>query len=126
MPSKIRIGVGLLMAAVCKCQAYGDSVEPVRKAADEHKPDVMVVYYPHWHRYPKGDEWFGEKWKAGEWAFATRRTAKGPDACRHVLREVRGTVQGQGRVLPCRNSRGLSVLPRREGNSGLTEATFDF
>jgi len=57
------------MAAVCKCQAYGDSVEPVRKAADEHKPDVMVVYYPHWHRYPKGDEWFGEKWKAGEWAF---------------------------------------------------------
>jgi len=31
--------------------------------------DVMVVYYPHWHRYPKGDEWFGEKWKAGEWEF---------------------------------------------------------
>lgn len=39
-------------------------------AEDEGKVDVMVVYYPHWHRYPKGDEWFGaEKWKEGEWAF---------------------------------------------------------
>lgn len=39
-------------------------------AKDGRSPDVMVVYYPHWHRYPKGDEWFGaEKWKEGEWAF---------------------------------------------------------
>ena len=32
--------------------------------------EVMCVYYPHWHRYPKGDEWFGaDKWKEGEWTF---------------------------------------------------------
>ena len=32
--------------------------------------EVMAVYYPHWHRYPKGDEWFGaDKWKQAEWAF---------------------------------------------------------
>lgn len=33
------------------------------------KVDVMCVYYPHWHRYPKGIEWFGERWKEGEWSF---------------------------------------------------------
>ena len=39
------------------------------------KVEVMCVYYPHWHRYPKGDEWFGaDKWKEGEWEFV--KTAK--------------------------------------------------
>lgn len=34
------------------------------------KIEVVCVYYPHWHRYPKGDEWFGaDNWKQGEWAF---------------------------------------------------------
>ena len=37
--------------------------------------DVVAVYYPHWHKYPKGTEWFGEKWDEGEWAFV--RTAVG-------------------------------------------------
>ncbi|MCR5839475.1 MAG: hypothetical protein K6G94_07560, partial [Kiritimatiellae bacterium] len=33
------------------------------------KIEVVCVYYPHWHRYPKGDEWFGaDNWKQGEWA----------------------------------------------------------
>ena len=31
--------------------------------------DVVAVYYPHWHQYPKGTEWFGEAWDEGEWAF---------------------------------------------------------
>lgn len=33
--------------------------------------DVVAVYYPHWHRYPKGDEWFGSRfdWSEGEWTF---------------------------------------------------------
>ena len=31
----------------------------------------VCVYYPHWHRYAKGDEWFSSKWSwsQGEWAF---------------------------------------------------------
>ena len=35
------------------------------------KIDVVCVYYPHWHRYPKGDEWFGDRfdWSKGEWEF---------------------------------------------------------
>ena len=33
--------------------------------------EVMAVYYPHWHKYPKGMEWFSEKWdwSEAEWAF---------------------------------------------------------
>ena len=31
--------------------------------------DVVAVYYPHWHKYPKGIEWFGKTWEKGEWAF---------------------------------------------------------
>ena len=33
--------------------------------------EVMAVYYPHWHKYPKGIEWFSEKWdwSEAEWAF---------------------------------------------------------
>lgn len=39
------------------------------------KVEVMCVYYPHWHSYPKGNEWFGaDRWKEGEWEFV--KTAK--------------------------------------------------
>lgn len=32
--------------------------------------EVVAVYYPHWHEYPKGNEWFGaDRWKQGEWCF---------------------------------------------------------
>jgi len=41
----------------------------------EAKVDVMCVYYPHWHRYAKGDEWFGAaNWSQGEWTYV--KTAK--------------------------------------------------
>ncbi len=37
--------------------------------AEEVKKDVEVVavYYPHWHEYPKGNEWFHKGWR--EWEF---------------------------------------------------------
>ena len=39
-------------------------------ADGEKKIEVACVYYPHWHEYPKGNEWFGaDKWKQGEWTF---------------------------------------------------------
>ena len=45
------------------------------RVAKKKPVDVMCVYYPHWHRYPKGDEWFGaDNWKQGEWAYV--KTAK--------------------------------------------------
>ena len=50
------------LCALAACGAWG---------APQQKKDVEVVavYYPHWHSYPKGIEWFGEKWKTGEWDF---------------------------------------------------------
>ena len=51
----------LALAAVAALSAF----------AEEPKLEVMAVYYPHWHKYPKGDEWFSSKWNwdLGEWAF---------------------------------------------------------
>lgn len=34
--------------------------------------EVVAVYYPHWHEYPKGNEWFHKGWR--EWEFV--ETAK--------------------------------------------------
>ncbi len=35
------------------------------EGAGEKRPDVMVVYYPHWHNYDHGSAWKGEGWT--EW-----------------------------------------------------------
>ena len=62
-----------LTAVVClvglsSCFAAGIGAES--REPREKKVEVMCVYYPHWHRYPKGDEWFGTNaWKEGEWEF---------------------------------------------------------
>ncbi len=40
--------------------------------------NVVAVYYPHWHRYPKGIEWFGEKWSQGEWNFVKTAVPRYP------------------------------------------------
>ena len=42
--------------------------------------DVVAVYYPHWYKYPKGTEWFGEKWDEGEWAFIGASRADASDS----------------------------------------------
>ena len=41
--------------------------------------EVVAVYYPHWHQYPKGDEWFGANlWREGEWNFVKTGKARFP------------------------------------------------
>lgn len=56
------------------CVPATDAAETAA-ASDARKVEVACVYYPHWHRYPKGDEWFGaDNWKEGEWTFV--KTAK--------------------------------------------------
>ena len=69
MPSGILAAVNLALL----------SFVTVGHAASAHEPaniEVAAVYYPHWHRYPKGDEWFGDRfdWSEGEWTFV--KTAK--------------------------------------------------
>ncbi len=54
-----------LIAALAALAAAAGAID-----ARAERPDVVCVYYPHWHRYPKGDEWFGaDRWKNGEWTF---------------------------------------------------------
>jgi len=36
--------------------------------------DVVAVYYPHWHAYPKGNEWFGPGWT--EWEYVKDATPR--------------------------------------------------
>ena len=50
------------------------------------KIDVLCVYYPHWHRYPKGDEWFGaDRWKEGEWCFVKDAKPRFPGHCQPIV-----------------------------------------
>lgn len=52
-----------LLSLTCCCVA-------MLASAGTGRVECVCVYYPHWHRYPKGDEWFGaDRWKEGEWAF---------------------------------------------------------
>lgn len=44
------------LAAVAVFLALGFAFEA------EAKVDVLCVYYPHWHVYPKGNEWFHPGW----------------------------------------------------------------
>jgi len=58
----------------------------VLSGAAEAKVDVMAVYYPHWHRYAKGDEWFGaDLWKQGEWTFVKSAKPLFPGHCQPLV-----------------------------------------
>jgi sugar phosphate isomerase/epimerase/cephalosporin-C deacetylase-like acetyl esterase len=59
--------------------------------------DVVAVYYPHWHRYEKGIEWFGEKWNRGEWEFVRTATPRYPGHVQPV-RPLPGYLDGSD---PC-------------------------
>ena len=56
--------------------------------------DVVAVYYPHWHQYPKGDEWFGPSWKEGEWEFVKTAKVRFPGH-RVPLRPLVGYLNGK-------------------------------
>jgi hypothetical protein len=45
--------------------------EPRRK-----RPEVVVVYYPHWHSYDHGSSWKGEGWT--EWEGMKAAVARFP------------------------------------------------
>ena len=46
--------------------------------AEAEDVTCVAVYYPHWHQYPKGTEWFGEKWSQGEWDFVKTAVPRYP------------------------------------------------
>lgn len=47
-----------------------------RHAKAPVRPEVMAVYYPHWHRYDHGQSWKGEGWT--EWEGLKAATARFP------------------------------------------------
>jgi len=63
------------------------------RSAEAKKVEVMCVYYPHWHQYPKGTEWFGEKWNEGEWAFVKSPCRRWPG--HHNLKPLPGYLNGK-------------------------------
>jgi len=62
--------------------------------AGSPKVECLAVYYPHWHRYPKGIEWFGEKWNGAEWAFCGDAKARVPGQ-KCPLRPLFGFIDGK-------------------------------
>jgi len=65
------------MKKVMTMMILGASVSAAAMAEAEDITCV-AVYYPHWHQYPKGTEWFGEKWSRGEWDFVKTAVPRYP------------------------------------------------
>lgn len=86
MRKLMRIG----LACACALAAGGAWGAPERPKKDV---EVVAVYYPHWHKYPKGTEWFGAKWDAGEWDFVKTARALFPGH-KQPLRPYPGYLDG--------------------------------
>ena len=86
MRKLMRIG----LACACAFAAGGAWGAPERPKKDV---EVVAVYYPHWHKYPKGTEWFGAKWDAGEWDFVKTARALFPGH-KQPLRPYPGYLDG--------------------------------
>ncbi len=57
---------------------------------EKRRPDVVVVYYPHWHNYDHGSAWKGEgwtEWTEGCYLLPEERTGT---ACLEAIRRTFG------------------------------------
>ena len=59
---------------------------------EEKKIEVASIYYPHWHAYPKGDEWFHKGFN--EWEFV-KDAKKRVSAQKIPLRPLYGFLDGK-------------------------------
>ncbi len=97
----------LLASLLCACSSATDVKEC---ANSKDKIDVIVVYYPHWHVYPKGEEWFGKNWT--EWEFV--KTAKTPRYKGHKIPYIPTTGYLDGK-----NPKDVEVEIELASNSGI-------
>ena len=61
-------------------------------ASGEKKIEVACVYYPHWHEYPKGNEWFHKGFN--EWEFVKDAKPRVPGQ-KVPLRPLYGFLDGK-------------------------------
>ncbi len=58
----------------------------------DRKVEVLAVYYPHWHEYPKGNEWFHKGFN--EWEFVKNTKPRVPGQ-KVPLRPLYGYLDGK-------------------------------
>ena len=80
--SKLCLAAGLAGCALLSAAAYGA----------QGKIDVLAVYYPHWHEYPKGNEWFHKGFN--EWEFCRNAKPRVPGQ-KVPLRPLYGFIDGK-------------------------------
>jgi len=60
-------------------------------AAEAANPEVVAIYYPHWHVYPCGEKWFGKGWTEWEFVKSGKPRFKGH---KYTLRPMAGYLDG--------------------------------
>ncbi|HNX05630.1 MAG TPA: glycoside hydrolase family 99-like domain-containing protein, partial [Opitutales bacterium] len=75
----------LILAALAVWGAQAESTPPVKPV------EVMAVYYPHWHVYPRGEEWFGKGWT--EWEFVKTPKTRFPG--QKIFKPFMGYLDGK-------------------------------
>ena len=77
----------LLAAVLAASAAVASSV-----GAGERKIEVLAVYCPHWHEYPKGNEWFHKGFNEWEFVKDAKRRVPGQKI---PLRPLYGFLDGK-------------------------------
>lgn len=75
----------LILAALAVWGAMAESTTPIKPV------EVMAVYYPHWHVYPRGEEWFGKGWT--EWEFVKTPKTRFPG--QKIFKPFMGYLDGK-------------------------------
>lgn len=107
-------------AAAVKGQLDVIDVSSVRTNDGASDIEVVCVYYPHWHRYPKGDEWFGDRfdWSKGEWEFVKTAIPRYPG---HIqpIHPLPGYLDGS-------NPKDVAVEIDLAANAGIDVFLYDY
>ena len=80
------------MKKVFACSVVTVSLLTAGLALGAARPDVMTIYYPHWHVYPKGDEWFHPGWT--EWEYVRDSQSRFPGHCQPMVPQT-GYLDGK-------------------------------
>ena len=80
------------MKSFFRCLTFAAAFVAAVSAFGAARPDVLAIYYPHWHVYPRGNEWFHPGWT--EWEYVRDSPARFPGH-RQPLVPVHGYLDGK-------------------------------